>query len=86
MILGQPRAAANGPKVKPILAALGWDARQRIRVVSAYPAGSNELILAIESPDAPSLAIFVTASSPAASGGIVDLQMLRFNKEEDSHE
>jgi len=84
--LGQPRAAANGPKVKPALAALGWDARQRVRVVAAYPVGPNELTLAMQSPDAPSLAVFVTASSPAASGGIVDLQLLRFNKEEDSHE
>jgi hypothetical protein len=87
LTLGQPSAAANGPKVKPALAALGWDARERIRVVSASTTGSHAWTLAMQSPDAPSLAVFITTSNViTAPIAFTDLQLLQFNKQEDSHE
>jgi hypothetical protein len=87
MVLGQPSAAANGPKVKPVLAAIGPDARARMRVVSASPTGSHKWMLAMQSPDSPSLAVFITTSNVnTAPIALVDLKLLRFNKQENSHE
>jgi hypothetical protein len=85
--LGLPRAAAEGPKVKPVLAALGPDARERMRVVSASLTGSHEWVLAMQSPDSPALAIFITTSNVnTAPIALLDLKLLRFNKQENSHE
>ena len=87
LTLGQPFAAANGPKVKPTLAALGPDARARIRVVSASKMSSHGWALVMQSPDAPSLAIFITTSNVnTAPIAFTDLRLLRFNKQENSHE
>jgi hypothetical protein len=87
MVLGQPSAAANGPKVKPVLAAIGPDARARMRVVSASPTGSHKWMLAMQSPDSPSLAVFITTSNVnTAPIALTDLKLLRFNKQENSHE
>jgi hypothetical protein len=87
LVLGQPSAAANGPKVKPVLAAMGPDARARMRVVSASKTGAHAWVLAMQSPDSPSLAIFITTSNVnTAPIALVDLKLLRFNKQEGSHE
>lgn len=85
--LGQPSAAAQGPKVKSALAALGPDARARVRVVSATPTGAHGWMLAMQSPDSPSLAVFITTSNVnTAPIALTDLQLLRFNEKEKSHE
>jgi len=87
LTLGEPRAWADGPKVKPVLAAFGPDARRRLRVVSAAPTSGHAWVLAMQSPDAPAMAIFVTSSNVnAVSIALVDLKLLRFNKQENSHE
>jgi hypothetical protein len=87
LTLGQPSAAANGPKVKPVLTALGPDARERIRVVSATPTGTHAWVIAMQSPDSPSLAVFITTSNVnTAPIALLDMKLLRFNKQEDSHE
>jgi hypothetical protein len=85
--LGEPSALAEGPKVRPALAALGLDARERIRVVSASSTGSHAWALALQSPDTPSLAVFITTSNVnTAPIALLDLKLLQFNKQEDSHE
>jgi hypothetical protein len=87
LVLGQPRAAANGPKVKPVLAAMGLDARSRMRVVSASKTGAHAWVVAMQSPDSPALAVFITTSNVnTAPIALVDLKLLRFNKQENSHE
>jgi hypothetical protein len=87
LTLEQPSAAANGPQVKPVLTALGPDARERIRVVSATPTGTHAWVIAMQSPDSPSLAVFITTSNVnTAPIALIDMKLLRFNKQEDSHE
>jgi hypothetical protein len=85
--LEQPSAVADGPRVRPALAALGLAARERIRVVSASSSSSHAWTLAMQSPDTPSLAVFITTSNVnTAPIALTDLQLLRFNNQEDSHE
>ena len=79
LTLGEPANLAGKPKMKAVLAALGPDVRERVRVVSAFQAGPHEWTLALVSPDAPSLAIFVTTSKTSdAPVKIVDVQLARF--------
>jgi hypothetical protein len=67
--------------MKAALAGLGPDVRQRMRAVSASQAGAQGWTLALESPDAPSLAIFVTTSeTSAAPVSIVDVQLAQFQQ------
>jgi hypothetical protein len=85
--LGQPRASAEGPKVKPVLATLGTDARQRMRVVSASLSAGHEWVLTMQSPDSPSLTILITTSNVnTAPIALLDLKLLRFNRQETGHE
>jgi hypothetical protein len=81
LTLGEPANLAGKPKMKAVLAALGPDVRQRMRIVSASPAGAQGWTLALESPDAPSLAIFVTTSKTSdAPVKIVDVQLAQFQQ------
>jgi hypothetical protein len=81
LIAGEPRALADGPRMKPVLAALGADVRERMRVVSATQADSQGWTLAMQSPDAPSLAIFVTTSkTSAAPAKVVGVQLAQFQQ------
>jgi hypothetical protein len=83
LTLGEPANLAGKPKMKAVLAALGPDVRERIRVVSAFQADPHEWILALESPDAPSLAIFVTTSKTSdAPVKIIDVQLAQFQQRE----
>jgi hypothetical protein len=83
MTLGEPVNLAGKPKMKAVLVALGPDVCQRMRVVSASQAGPQSWTLALESPDAPSLAIFVTTSKTSdAPVKIVDVQLARFQQRE----
>jgi hypothetical protein len=85
--LGLSQGAANGPKVKPVLSAPGVDAYERMRVVSASAISAHAWMLTMQSPDSPSLAIFITTSSVnTAPIALLDLKLLRFNKQENSHE
>jgi hypothetical protein len=69
--------------MKPVLAALGPDVRQRVRVVSAFRTGPHGWTLALVSPDAPSVAIFVSTSGTSdAPVKIVDVQLARFQQSE----
>jgi hypothetical protein len=70
-----------------VFSALGVDARERMRVVSASATSTHAWVIAMQSPDSPSLAIFITTSNVnTAPIALIDMKLLRFNKQEDSHE
>jgi hypothetical protein len=63
------------------------DARERMRVVSASATSTHAWVIAMQSPDSPSLAIFITTSNVnTAPIALLDMKLLRFNEQENSHE